>query len=386
MTAVPPLPPECADVTESGEVVPLADVECALARKFREAQGPGEGPVQHACMSNLIIFCDRPDKCGPCTAAVPRIVSMHPARVLLLLAEPEGKGNDLTARVAVRAHEAGEGHRVFSEEVVLHARGLAVQRLPFAVRSLVVGVLPINLWWADALPPPLGGVLFQDLSEHAEQVVFDSIGWLHPARGVAAVAAWMDRLERGSTDDRWRIASDLNWRRLKAWRRLLAQALDPSAAPGVLGGITEVALEHGPHAVVQAWELAGWLASRLGWRVQLGRVQPGVEVAWQLEAPHGRLRLRLHRLEEGPPVVRRMRIAYTAGGKAGALCFTSEEDGRRLAVVPEGTEAAPRTVAVQSQPLAELVGRQLSDRERDPVFRQTLATARALAERVLDQL
>src|SRR5262249_37723595 len=78
----------------------------------------------------------------------------------------------------------------------------------------------------------------------------------------------------------WRVASDLNWRRLKFWRRLTAQALDPMTAPGALDSISDIQVEHGPHAVVQAWLLVGWMASRLGWRVQTGRVDPGAELVW----------------------------------------------------------------------------------------------------------
>jgi hypothetical protein len=46
----------------------------------------------------------------------------------------------------------------------------------------------------------------------------------------------------------------------------------------------------------------------------------------------------------------------------------------------EGVETAPRSVSVQPQSLAELVGRQLSDRERDPVFAESIATAQMLAQ------
>jgi glucose-6-phosphate dehydrogenase assembly protein OpcA len=366
--------------------VALADVEGELALRVRALKTSAHEPVQQARMSNLVIYCDRRALADTLAATVlPAVVIFHPARVLLLVAEPDGKTGELTAQVAVRAHEAGDGRKVFCEQVTLLATGPAVQRLPFAVRGLVIGDLPTNLWWAAPLAPPLAGVLFHDLAEEAEQVVFDSIGWPVPARGVAATAVWLAQLGRGPEAGRWRVASDLNWRRLKAWRRLLAQALDPAVAPGVLEGISEVALEHGPHAVVQAWELVSWLAARLGWKVQAGRVQPRVEIDWQLDGPHGKVRLRLRRLEEGPPVLRQVCITSVVGGKAGTLRFTVEEEGQRLAVVPQGADAAPRTMTVPPQSLAELVGRQLSDRERDPVFRASMAVARVLAESVLGQ-
>src|SRR5205085_2496549 len=126
-------------------------------------------------------------------------------------------------------------------------------------------------------------------------IVYDSHGWTDPHRGVAATAAWLAKFERRRGHSRWRTAADLNWRRLKYWRRLLAQALDPAAAPGALESITDLRVEHGPHAVTQAWQLVGWLASRLGWRVQSGHMQPGVELCWDVETPHGSLCLRIQR-------------------------------------------------------------------------------------------
>src|SRR5207253_9666149 len=117
-------------------------------------------------------------------------------------------------------------------------------------------------------------------------------GWAEPARGVAGTATWLARFEHAAGEGVWSVASDLNWRRLKYWRRLLGQALDPAAAPGALDSISEVLVEHGPHAVVQAWELVSWLAARLGWQVEAGAMQPGVEIDWQFAAPHGKVNVR----------------------------------------------------------------------------------------------
>jgi glucose-6-phosphate dehydrogenase assembly protein OpcA len=361
--------------------VPLEAVERELARRVHALQAVGEAPMQRACMSNLVIFCDRPELAQTVEETVPAVVAEHPARVLLLLGEPGEKGDDLTATICVRARPGDTGRRLFSEQVTLHALGTAVNRLPYAVRELRIGDLPHNLWWATPQPPPLGGVLLHDLTEDVEQVVYDSIGWAEPVRGVLATAAWLTQFERQHDHGVWRVASDLNWRRLKYWRRLVTQALDPASAPGALESITEVVLEHGPHAVVQAWELLSWLAARLGWRVLAGKVETGVELAWDCEGRHGPVRLRIRRLEEGPPSIRRLSIACTCSGQAETLHFTVEEE-RRLAVVPDRPGAERRTLTLPPQPLAELLGRQLSDRERDPVFREAMQFARVLAQSI----
>lgn len=363
------------------ESVPLGNVEKELARMLNCLKEPGEGPVQRAHMSNLVIFCHQEQQANSIAAQVPEIVAAHPARVLLLIGEGPADSGRVTAAVKAWCLRRGS-QKTCCEQITLRAPSQAVDRLGYAVRGLLIGDLPTNLWWAAQQPPPFAGALIYDLTEPAQQLIYDSIGWLEPARGVDATASWLERFERVRGQGAWRVASDLNWRRMKYWRRLMGQALDPAAAPGVLESITAVEVEHGPHAVIQAWELVSWLASRLHWQVQAGRVEPGVEIVWQVRAPHGPLRIRIRRLSEGPSEVRRARIACNLNGQPGALNFLAEDD-RRLSVVPEGSDAAPRTVTVQPQPLAGLVSRQLSDREHDPVFRESMAVAQVLAHSVL---
>src|SRR5262249_42438187 len=188
-----------------------------------------------------------------------------PARVMLLVGEAAAEP-PLQASLSVWCEVAGR-EKICSEQVTLRAGGRHVDQLPYAVRELLIGDLPVNLWWATPVPPALAGHLLYDLGERAQQIIYDSVGWAEPARGVAATSGWLARIERGAGEGPWRVAADLNWRRLKFWRRMLAEALDPNTAPGTLESITEVLVEHGPHAVIQAWELVSWLACRLGWQV-----------------------------------------------------------------------------------------------------------------------
>jgi glucose-6-phosphate dehydrogenase assembly protein OpcA len=360
--------------------VSLPQVERELRRQQQELRGSDEAPVQLVRMSNLVIFCHGRESAQALAARVPAVVSAHPARVLLLVGEPASDGPEVTAQVLVRVRRDGGHQLACAEEVTLFAAGAAASRLPFAVRSLLIGDLPTNLWWASPQPPPLAGPLLYDLSEQAQQIIYDSIGWPEPARGVAATATWLEQVEGGGA---WRVASDLNWRRLKFWRRLLRQALDPASAPGAAESISEVTIEHGPHAVIQAWEIVSWMASCFEWSVEVGRVEPGHEIAWRFAAAQGDVRVRVRRLEEGPPAVARVRIACRLDGKAGALNLFAE-GGHRLVGALEGTDAAPRTVTVPPQSDAELIARQLSDRERDPVFRESMAVAQVLAQSLLD--
>lgn len=362
--------------------VPLGMVERELLRQMKELQGPDERPVQRTRMANLVVFCASQQRAASLNAEIPEVVNVHPARVLLLVADEETTGAELETTVLVRPLRLGSHGFGFSEQVTLTAGRGALHHLPFAVRALLIGDLPTNLWWAAPVPPPFAGPILYELAEHTQQIAYDSMGWPDPARGVAATAAWLEQNERADGRGRWRIASDINWRRLKYWRRMLTQSLEGAGDRGLFESAAEILIEHGPHAVVQAWLLMSWLTGLLGWKVQTGRVEPGVEMRWRFHGPTGEPLLRIHRTEDGPSEIQRIRIACCIDGRQSALDLFVQ-DGQRLAMRVEGIDEAPRTMTVPPHSPAELVGRQLSDRERDPAFRAGMSVAQVMARSLL---
>ena len=365
-------------------VVPLRQVERELNRQLKSIQGnPVDAPAVRAGLSNLVIYCDTAERATEVVAEVPMIVAIHPARVLLLIDNPDGEAGPVTATVHSQMHRFGTGLRAFSEQVTLQANGRAVEHLPYAVRSLLIGDLPTNLWWASWQPPAMAGAILYELSENADQVIYDSYGWPEPARGMTATASWIEKFERGPGQGRYRVVSDLSWRRLKTWRRVLGQALDPTSAPGAIESVYEIVIDHGPHSVMSAWSLTSWLALCLGWTVTGAKVTPDVRIDWGFTSPHGPKHVRIRRFADAPKGVRQVRVTCQVSGVPTTFVVTPEDDDKRLAVVVEGGETAPRTMTVLHQSLAELVGRQLSDRDRDPVFKRTMAMAQTLAQSVL---
>jgi glucose-6-phosphate dehydrogenase assembly protein OpcA len=365
--------------------VPLKDVDFELSRQLHNLQGHLQDVVGHmkdvvqkVRMSNLVIYCNTVEAARQVAVQVPDVVAVHPARVLLLVGDNGSTDANVSAAVRVEVRGLAVHQLACSEQVVLSAPAGLADRLPFAVRSLSIGDLPTNLWWASPQPPPLAGNLLYDLAEYAQQIMYDSLGWPDPARGVAATATWLESVERFNDAQRWRVASDLNWRRLKYWRRLVTQALEPVE----VDSITEVAVSHGPHAVVQAWELLSWLAARVGWRVQHGKVRQGVEMAWQFQAPQGDVRFCIKRLEQGPPEIKGMRIRCCLENKPVTLHLACETAGK-LVIRLEGVEAEPRTLMLPEVKAAEVIGKQLSDRERDPVFRESMQVAQVMAKSLL---
>jgi len=325
-------------------------------------------PVFRSTMSNVVVLCRSDAEAGAVMAELPEVLAVHPARAIVLIADAAAETAPLDAYIAAHC-TLREGSQVCGESVTVTARGDAVRRLPATARGLLVGDLPTTLWWATPEAPVLGGPLFAELAEMARQVIFDSLGWLEPVRGMAAMA----RLEGDRP-----LLMDVCWRRLRGWRRILSQGLDPAFAPGAAEHVGELVLEHGPHALTQAWLLVGWFASHLGWRPATGKVAPGTEVTWRFESARGPAGVTLRRLPDGPPGIRSLGIAPTPAGAAPRLGFESQEGGR-LSVRTDGPTAGLRTLTFPAPPRAAMVARQLSDLEPDPVFRSTLAFATAMA-------
>jgi glucose-6-phosphate dehydrogenase assembly protein OpcA len=358
-----------ADLLGQSIPVSVGNIESELKRQRGALQGDDDTPLQLVRMATLVVFTDSLDRAVQIDAQLPDISAVHPARVLLLV----GEGG------------TGGGEMLASEQVTLVACGPVAQRLPSVVRGLVVSDLPLNLWWATNTPPPLGGPLEVELSDSAQQVVYDSLGWTDPARGVLATSSWLEQVETTLPGGRWRTASDLSWRRLKYWRRMLVQSLNPASAPGSAETLSEILVEHGPHAVGQAWMLACWLCMQLGWKIQGGRIQGGNQLAWRCTPPAGGTAwVRVVRLDQGPPEIRRVRLACAVNGMPGALNLATDTSAR-LALTVEGADTQPRTMTTPPLTLAEIIGRQLNDRDRDPVFRETMARCRIMAQSLLDQ-
>jgi glucose-6-phosphate dehydrogenase assembly protein OpcA len=363
--------------------VPLGAVERELLRQMKELQGPDERPVQRTRMANLVIYCNGQERAAGLNLEIPEVVSVHPARVLLLVADAESASSELETAVVVQPLRIGSHGYGFSEQVTLTAGRDGLHHLPFAVRALLIGDLPTNLWWAAPVPPPFAGPVLYELAEHTQQIVYDSMGWQDPARGVAGTAGWLEQIERADGPGRWRVASDVNWRRLKYWRRMLIQSLEGAEDRGLFESADEIRVEHGPHAVVQAWMLMSWLTGQLGWKVQTGRVEPGVEMIWRFHGPTGEPMVRIRRSDDGPTEIQRIRIGCRIDDRESALVL-STQDGQRLVMRVEGIEEAPRTMTVPPHSPTELVGRQLSDRERDPVFRASMSVAQVMARSLLE--
>src|SRR5262249_17783697 len=122
--------------------LPLAAVETEIARLAKELQDGDSGPVLHARMSNLVVFSLNQEQAQAASSGLPDILAMHPARVILTIGESLDGTSNITAAAIVRGGKGSEVRQCFTEQITLNASGRALEKIPYAVRELLIGDLP----------------------------------------------------------------------------------------------------------------------------------------------------------------------------------------------------------------------------------------------------
>lgn len=349
------------------------EIERELAAIWASINGQQKegGPVIRASMSNVMIFCDGEVQALDAAERIPRLVQHHPARVLVLALIEDQDNDDVQAWVTSHCRRTSDGTQLCAEHIELRFRTSSAMRAASVVRSLLISDLPSALWWLSPRPPALTGAVFDAFAPMANQIIYDSIGWADPPRGVRAMTQW-------SKNNRT-VIFNLAWRRLKPWRRILSQSLAPTVLPGALQRIDAIELHHGPHALPLAWLLLGWLSSRLGWRPKKGVATAGNLLTWQFVSPSGPIQIKVHRADEGPPHIERMHIAWRAGDGQPAGYADYRHEGHHIRHFPGDDTLRPSSIPTIEQRLEQMVAAQLAHRAGDALFTSSIAISEAMA-------
>lgn len=349
----------------------VASVDARLAECWRQAASESEA-VMRACTLNLVVACpDRADV-AEATRVLAGVSEQHPGRAVVLSSESAGPAaggpTGLEAFVSTHCHRTTGGKQVCSEQVTLEATGPeAAELLPETVLQLLVGDVPVYVWWRR---PTLGGGLFERLTRVADRVVADSALLGEPGPGLGGLAAL------ASDDAKRSGVGDLAWVRLEPWRELVASLFDSASTRGYLDALTAVRVRAGVApgvrgAPVAGVYLAGWLASRLGWRHAGGpryATSAGRAVDVGLEAA----------AEARPGAVESIRLE--APGAVFALeAVRGSELGVHVEVEMEASCPVPRTHRLSRLDETALLCGEIERVGDDPVFESALALAAELA-------
>jgi glucose-6-phosphate dehydrogenase assembly protein OpcA len=327
---------------------------------------PTTNAFYRAALANLIVPLEGPglEQMAPVIAEVSR---RHPARIFRIdpATGPPGDPARLRARASALCHlrEGGAGF-VCSEMVVIEYTATTAALVPSAVRSLLIGDLPAVLLAMTPAPQPSW---MEALAGVADLVIADSCVEEEPA---ALAAIWERTGRKGAP------MHDLAWARLEPWRSVLARLFDtPEAAPA-LSGLRDLTLAHGGAAPPStAWLLAGWMASRLGWKLER---RDGTR--WTFRSAAGAVEVTLQRDESVADAVLLSAHVRAAGAHpldARVEHVAGEETARLELLAPRNDV---RAIPFERRDLAPAIVGEMQRRLPNRAFHDAARAARAMIE------
>lgn len=317
---------------------PVVDVhaveeELAEVRWRLRPDGEMDEAAQHAAAEarasvlNLIVVVGDESELDHVRRVLDGLSTHHPSRTLILLAQEERQAVKLEASVSARTR-TDSGHRVTTEQVLLHAHGQVAAHLASLVSPLLVPDLPVMLWWPGR--PDFESRLFTELADLCDRLVIDSDDpGVEPARDFPLLLRVVSRPKAQVA------VGDFNWARLMPWRHLMAQFFDPPAVRVRLLSAHGVTVWYGGDGSnAQALLLAGWIQSRLA---AIGVAIPR-ELRHDPALPHGVARFMLY--TGGDDGMARFSIARAPGGRLTTQMRIGDQEqpARTVAVVPRAAD------------------------------------------------
>jgi glucose-6-phosphate dehydrogenase assembly protein OpcA len=199
---------------------------------------------------------------------ISELATYHPCRAVLMAGDRTAPKRDIEMYVSAHysSEKQAESSSLCCEEITLTARGEFVSELPSAAVPLLVPDLPVFLWWRNEAGAE--EKVFGQLCQAADRLIIDSADSPDPAVHIDAVARKL-KLAR----DEEIVLSDINWARLIPWRASLANFYDVQGCHAALDQIDQVRIdftgepETSSLVAAQGLLIAGWLASRLNWKL-----------------------------------------------------------------------------------------------------------------------
>jgi glucose-6-phosphate dehydrogenase assembly protein OpcA len=227
----------------------------AMRELLRRCHG-GAAPCIPARALNLVCVADA-DRAPGIVERLRSVGRHHASRTVALAVEPERTVLAAAATIASEVDPGPGEYALLHETVTIAVGERHVPHLDTIVDALVLPDLPTVLWSPDDHPDAARSLL-----RLAQAVLLDSGHDADLKTGLRRVVKARRRA----------YVVDLAWLRTGPWRERVAAAFDPPDQREELSAISALTIRHDPGSAAAALLLAGWIASRLRWRLApLGR-------------------------------------------------------------------------------------------------------------------
>lgn len=362
--------------------VDVRKIETELNKLWLQAadsQGNEEHPqVIRACSGNLILYTDREDAETTDANILDDIVLAHPSRAILAICRNADEPK-LEAWVTARCHLApgSSTKQICSEQITVLAEGQLDNELVSVIETLLLGDLPVFLWWTSE---DISGEKLGPFLACTRRLVVDSARAPYSFNYLRGLHQIVD-----STDGCINV-SDLNWRRLLGIRAAIAEEFERLPfSVARLKDIEKVRIAccrqefQEDDCSIQSLLLAGWLASRLKWdAVSFSKEEnKGVVARYSKNEQNIDIEFKSTVLTHVAPGSvfeieievaggKKMHVSRDPAGEVGSLVVTVNENGKRIREIVADDSDLDRV---------HLMGYELEELSADSVFKESLESA-----------
>src|SRR5262249_26631255 len=255
-------------------------IDRELRKMWSEASSDPAHPVIRARILNFVIFVDAKGL-GETTDAAAELAAGHPSRTIIVAMNAGAAESRMDAEVSARCNLSfGRRQQICSEQIVITADGRSVDEVHGLVSPLLTSDLSTFLWWRIAGRPQ--GHSFDVRVHHCDRILVDSGRFVSNAIDLRVLFALLKEL--GQRKPAPLPIGDLNWTRLGVWRTALSSLYDVPQYRDRLARLKKITISYIPTTPaaesisggnrsntvaampVEPVLMAGWLASRLGWK------------------------------------------------------------------------------------------------------------------------
>jgi glucose-6-phosphate dehydrogenase assembly protein OpcA len=215
-----------------------------IHRLLQEARERGGPAVESVCTLNLVGIFFTAAGYERTRDALEVAGSLHPCRLIALIADSVIEQESLTASASV----VRSGGAVVMERVVLSATGRAVRHLESAMMGLLRPDLPMVVVWGGR---PQGDLLRRAV-DAGDRIITDS-----GARPPSYLAETAKLLAKGAP------LGDLAWARIFPWQSLAAETLDLPNLREHRGNVRKARVVCAGAVGAEGLLLLGWMQSRI---------------------------------------------------------------------------------------------------------------------------